>query len=100
MRPQAAPSAIKLGRATPQQRNSPLSLRLAKHVPAFEKALAVVNEKWGRTILHENLLIARVRAVGEQQKNSAFSVGADTWICPYVYAVEAPGREGPSASIR
>jgi hypothetical protein len=58
---QAAPSLIKLGRATPQQRNSPLSLWLAKHVPAFGKALAAVNEKWGRTILHENLLVARVR---------------------------------------
>jgi hypothetical protein len=57
----AAPSLIKLGRATPQQRNSPLSLWLAEHVPAFEKALAAVNEKWGKTILHENLLIARVR---------------------------------------
>lgn len=58
---QAAPSPIKLGRATPQQRNSPLSRWLAKHVPAFGKALAAVDEKWGRTILHENLLIARVR---------------------------------------
>ncbi len=58
---QSAPSPIKLGRATPQQRNSPLSLWLAKHVPAFDKTLAAVNEKWGRTILHENLFIARVR---------------------------------------
>jgi len=58
---QATPSLIKLGRATPQQRNSPLSLWLAENVPAFGKALASVNEKWGKTILHENLLIARVR---------------------------------------
>jgi hypothetical protein len=58
---QAAPSLLKLGRATPQQRNSPLSLWLAKHVPAFGKALAAADEKWGKTILHENLLIARVR---------------------------------------
>jgi hypothetical protein len=58
---QAAPSPIKLGRATPQQRNTPLSLWLSKHIPAFEKAIVAVNEKWGRTILHENLLIARVR---------------------------------------
>jgi hypothetical protein len=57
----ASPSPIKLGRATPQQRNSSLSLWLAEHVPAFAKALASVNEKWGRTILHENLLFARVR---------------------------------------
>ncbi|MEO8354844.1 MAG: hypothetical protein ABI621_02925 [Chloroflexota bacterium] len=58
---QATPSTIKLGRATPQQRNSPLSLWLAEHVPAFGKVLADVNEKWGKTILHENLFIARVR---------------------------------------
>jgi hypothetical protein len=57
----AAPSPIKLGRATPEQRNSPLSLWLAKHVSAFAKALTAVNEKWGKTILHENLLFARVR---------------------------------------
>lgn len=58
---QAAPSPIKLGRATPQQRNSPISLWLAKNIPAFGKALDAVNAKWGKTILHENLLIARVR---------------------------------------
>jgi len=57
----AAPSLIKLGRATPEQRNSPLSLWLAEHVPAFGKALAAVNEKWGKTILHESLLFARIR---------------------------------------
>ena len=50
-----------MGRATPQERNSPLSLWLAKNIPAFEKALDAVNEKWGKNILHENLLIARVR---------------------------------------
>jgi hypothetical protein len=58
---QATPSPIKLGRATPQERNSPLSLWLAKNIPAFRKALDAVNETWGKTILHENLLIARVR---------------------------------------
>lgn len=58
---QASPSPIKLGRATPQQRNALLSLWLAENVPAFGKALVAVNEKWGKTILHENLLIACVR---------------------------------------
>jgi hypothetical protein len=57
----AAPSPIKLGRATPQQRNAAISLWLAEHVSVFGKALAAVNENWGKTILHENLLIARVR---------------------------------------
>jgi len=57
----AFPSLIKLGRATPAQRNSPLSLWLAEHVPAFGKVLEDANAKWGKTLLHENLLIARVR---------------------------------------
>ena len=57
----AAPSLIKLGRATPAQRHAPLSLWLAKHVTAFSQALETINTKWGRTILHENLLVAQVR---------------------------------------
>jgi hypothetical protein len=57
----AFPSPIKLGRSTLAQRNSPLSLWLAEHMPAFGKVLEAVNAKWGKTLLHENLLIARVR---------------------------------------
>jgi hypothetical protein len=54
-------SLIKLGRATPAQRNSPLSLWLAEQIPAFGKVLESVNAQWGKTLLHENLLVARVR---------------------------------------
>ncbi len=57
----ASPSLVKLGRADPAQRKAPLSLWLAEHVPAFGEILETVNEKWGQTLLHENLLIARVR---------------------------------------
>jgi len=57
----ASPSLVKLGRAIPAQRHAPLSLWLAEHVRAFGQALETVNAKWGQTILHENLLIARVR---------------------------------------
>ncbi|MBN2387049.1 MAG: hypothetical protein JXB85_08510 [Anaerolineales bacterium] len=57
----ASPSLIKLGRATPIQRSAPLSLWLAEKVPAHAKAIETVNAKWGKTILHENLLVARVR---------------------------------------
>jgi hypothetical protein len=57
----ASPSLVKLGRAIPAQRNSPLSLWLAAQVPAFAKTLETVNAQWGKTILHENLLVARVR---------------------------------------
>ena len=57
----ATPSLTKLGRAHPQQRNSPISLWLAEQVEAFGEALGIVNAKWGKTILHENLLFAKVR---------------------------------------
>ncbi len=57
----ASPSLIKLGRAIPAQRRAPLSIWLAEHIPAFGKALETVENKWGQTILHENLLFAQVR---------------------------------------
>jgi len=57
----AFPSLVKLGRATPAQRRTPLSRWLAEHIPAFGKALETVEAKWGQTLLHENLLVARVR---------------------------------------
>lgn len=57
----ALPSSVKLGRATPQQRISPLSAWLTENIPAFGKAIQNVNAQWGKTILHENLLVARVR---------------------------------------
>ncbi|MCX6079831.1 MAG: hypothetical protein NTW32_09890 [Chloroflexi bacterium] len=57
----ARPSLVKLGRAIPEQRNSLLSIWLAEQVPAFGKVLETVNANWGKTILHENLLFARVR---------------------------------------
>jgi hypothetical protein len=57
----ASPSLVKLGRSSPAQRNSPLSHWLARDVPAFGVALEMVNTRWGKTILHDNLLIAQVR---------------------------------------
>ena len=57
----ASPSLVKLGRSDPVQRRALLSVWLAEQVPAFGKTLETVEEKWGKTLLHENLLIARVR---------------------------------------
>jgi hypothetical protein len=57
----ASPSLVKLGRATPQQRKSALSRWLAETVPAFGQAIQTVNAQWGKTLIHENLLFARVR---------------------------------------
>ncbi|MCG2788109.1 MAG: hypothetical protein L6461_23730 [Anaerolineae bacterium] len=57
----ASPSLVKLGRAAPAQRRAPLSRWLAENVSAFGKTLATAESKWGKTILHENLLFAQVR---------------------------------------
>ncbi|MCX6067455.1 MAG: hypothetical protein NT121_17155 [Chloroflexi bacterium] len=57
----ATPSLIKLGRARPQERSSAVSHWLAEQVPAFGEALKIVNARWGKTFLHENLLFARVQ---------------------------------------
>ena len=57
----ASPSLMKLGRASANQRNAPLSRWLAENIPAFGEALETVNAKWGKTLLHENLLVAQVR---------------------------------------
>lgn len=57
----ASPSLIKLGRTTPILRESRLSLWLAENIPAYRKTLEIVNERWGKILLHENLLFAKVR---------------------------------------
>ncbi len=57
----AFPSLLKLGRAQPQQRNSWLAHYLAENIPAFKETLETANNLWGKTLLHENLLVARVR---------------------------------------
>lgn len=57
----AIPSLLKLGRATPAQRQTPLAQYLAGELPAFQEALNTANQRWGKTLLHENLLVARVR---------------------------------------
>lgn len=57
----ALPDPIKLGRATPEERHSPLADWLSSQSPAFRQAIEAANLQWGKTILHNDLLIARVR---------------------------------------
>ena len=57
----AFPSLLKLGRAQSPQRNSWLAHYLAENIPAFKETLETANNLWGKTLLHENLLVARVR---------------------------------------
>jgi hypothetical protein len=57
----ATPNLLKLGRTTPAQRRTSLAQYLAGELPAFQEALNTANQRWGKTLLHENLLVARVR---------------------------------------
>ncbi|MFN0055929.1 MAG: hypothetical protein ACKV0T_27610 [Planctomycetales bacterium] len=54
------PNLCKLGRKAETIAALPLADWLHKHSPAFHQALETVQERRGKTILHENLLVARV----------------------------------------
>ena len=57
----ATPNLSKLGRSLPAHRQSPLSRWLAENIPAYQDALSTVNERWGKTLLHDKILVAQVR---------------------------------------
>ena len=60
----AAPNLIRIGRAFATVRKESLMGWLREHAPAFRPALETVAQRWGRQIVHENLLLARVGDVG------------------------------------
>lgn len=39
----------------------PLALWLSNNLPAFKKTISQIKQQWGRQIVHENLLVARVK---------------------------------------
>ncbi len=51
---------IKLGWATPDVWEWPITLWLEANVPAFETVLQKVKARWGQQIVHENLYIAKI----------------------------------------
>ena len=57
----ATPSRVKLGRVSPQIRESALGVWLSSQIPAFGETFRQIAENWGKTILHTHLLIAQVR---------------------------------------
>lgn len=57
----ARPDPVKLGRCGPELRQSALANWLREQWPAFAEALAQVEQRWGRAIVHQGLLVARVR---------------------------------------
>lgn len=56
----AVPSLIKLGEVPDTVREHEVTQWLNKHSAAFNTALAEAKKRWGRVVVHENLLLARV----------------------------------------
>jgi len=56
----ATPNLIRLGRATAVARNRPALRWLQEHAPAYQEAFALAAERWGKQIIHTNLLVARI----------------------------------------
>ena len=54
------PNLVKLGRTTDTVAALPLADWLQKNAPAFHQAFETVRQRRGKTILHENLSVARV----------------------------------------
>ena len=57
----AAPDAVKLGRTPPDVRESPLGLWLSTQNKGFSQVFEQVKDHWGKTIVHADLLVARVK---------------------------------------
>jgi hypothetical protein len=62
----ARPNPIEIGRRLEHVRDGPLALWLRQNAPSFSAALAQVEAHWGRHVLHENVLVARINDLGLQ----------------------------------
>jgi len=58
------PNLVRIGRTFESSRDHPLTDWLRKHSPEFGKAFSTVERRWGKQVLHDNLLIARVNDLG------------------------------------
>ncbi|MFZ2070238.1 MAG: hypothetical protein WAV32_01270 [Halobacteriota archaeon] len=59
-----SPDLIAIGNADPNIRNHPQTLWLRHNSSLFRAVLEKVDENWGKIIIHENLMVARVRDIG------------------------------------
>jgi hypothetical protein len=60
----AIPNAVNMGRRMEAVQDHSLTPWLREHVPDFRETLARVEARWGRHIVHENLLVAQVDDLG------------------------------------
>jgi hypothetical protein len=60
----AAPDIIRMGRMINEIREASLTKWLTETSTAFSQAFSTVAERWGRQLVHRNLLIAKVKNIG------------------------------------
>ena len=58
---QIRPDLIAIGNAQSKIRNHPLTLWLKNNSPLFRDVMEEVDKKWGKLVIHENLLVARIK---------------------------------------
>ncbi len=57
---QISPDLIAIGNAKSNIRNHPLTLWLSTNSSLFREVIEKVDKKWGKLVIHENLLVARI----------------------------------------
>lgn len=57
----ASPNLVKMGRAMPSLPTHPLTIWLQEHVPTFAEAMKTLRQRWGKQIVHQDLLIAKIK---------------------------------------
>lgn len=57
----AFPNSVKLGRIVMDIDLVPLTSWLRKNASAFAGAISMIEQRWGKLVVHQNLLVARIR---------------------------------------
>lgn len=57
----AFPNSVKIGRIVMDIDQVPLTAWLRKHASAFADAISRIEQRWGKLVVHQNLLVARVK---------------------------------------
>lgn len=60
----ASPDIIRIGRAIEEIRETPLTKWLVESSKAYSQAFSTVSQRWGKHLVHRNLLIAKVKNIG------------------------------------
>jgi hypothetical protein len=82
----ARPNLVKMGHAPAATWHLPLTQWLRDNVPAFREALETVTQRWGKLVLHQGLLIARVEDLSLQvQLERAFAGSESVLFLPNGY---------------